>query len=243
MRRLRPEDGTPAHRRAAGYHITKCKQGKAPLFGQLAAEMTAHRTALRSKSRAVEDADDALIEASAVADATEIDFEDTVRDIDTELARLDRKDISLGAQKAVFSNGFGEVIDPEGSEQLKVIPALELRLAPFANLPTVAPLMTQLAASVSAFDQALKAEEAASAAYDFAFLQEQDARRAIREQFESAYGRLRDLFKSRPAMAERFFSREGSARQPVKEKDQKAPPTPTAGAPKDGGVGTRDGKP
>ena len=48
MRRLRPEDGTPAHRRAAGYHITKCKQGKAPLFGQLAAEMTAHRTALRS---------------------------------------------------------------------------------------------------------------------------------------------------------------------------------------------------
>jgi len=41
-------------------------------------------------------------------------------------------------------------------------------------------------------------------------------RRAIREQLESAHGRLRDLYKARPAVAEEFFLKEGS-RRPAKK--------------------------
>jgi hypothetical protein len=44
------------------------------------------------------------------------------------------------------------------------------------------------------------------------FAEEVDARRAVREQLERAYGRLRAHYKAHPAKAEAFFLREGSRR-------------------------------
>lgn len=218
MRRLRPEDGTRAHRRAARYHAAQCKRGKAPLHAQLCGQMNDLLTNLRNKARATEDAEDILVDRSADADSAEIEVEDEIRNVDNELERLDRQDPSLGAQKAVFPNGFGETLDPEGDEQLKVLPGLKVRLKPFMGLGSVAAVVTRLDDRAAALEQTLAAEAAASGAYDVAFAEEVDARRLIREQLESAYGQLRAHYKARPAMAERFFSREGSSRRPAKEK-------------------------
>lgn len=217
MRRLRPEDGTRAHRRAARYHAAQCKQGKAALHAQLRGQMTDLLVNLRNKARGTEDAEDALVERNADADSTEIEVEDEIRNLDAELERLDRQDPALGAQRAVFPNGFGEVLDPEGDEQLKVLPGLKVRLKPFTGLGMVAAIATQLDDKAASFEKALVAEAAALEAYDVAFAEEVDARRLIREQLESAYGQLRAHYKARPAMAERFFSREGSSRRPAKE--------------------------
>src|SRR5262249_29528676 len=118
MRRLRPTDGTAVHRRAARYHIAKCRTASAPLHGQLKAEMAALYDDLKAKARATEDAEDTLVEANADVDSTEIAFENVIRDLDAELDRLDRDDPSLAAQRAVFPEGFGQVIDPEGDGQL-----------------------------------------------------------------------------------------------------------------------------
>jgi hypothetical protein len=106
MRRYRPSDGTPAHRRGARYHLSRCKLGKAPLHA-----------------------------ATATAE---------------------------------FKTALGN---------------------------------------------ATLADEAS----DKAFAEEVAARTAVREQLESAYGRLRDLYKSRPMLAEGFFLKDnGSRRTPKK---------------------------
>jgi hypothetical protein len=58
---------------------------------------------------------------------------------------------------------------------------------------------------------------------DSLFAEELEARREIREQLESAFGRLRDLYKARPAVVERFFLREIGGRKRT-EPPVKAPP-------------------
>lgn len=217
MRRLRPEDGTRAHRRAARYHATKCTQVKNPVHAELATQMGGLLQELRLSVHKTEDADDLLVEKGAVADAAEIAIEDEIRNLDSELERLDRLDPGLGAQKTVLPHGYTEIIDPEGAEQLKVLPGLKLKLAPFLGMGTVNSIVKQLDINAAAFDQALKDETAAEEAYDLAFAEEVNTRRKIREQLEDAYGKLRSFYKARPATAERFFLKEGSARTPAKE--------------------------
>ena len=217
MRRLRPTDGTLVHRRAAVYHMARCKTGGSPLHGKLRKEMKAIFDVLKAKARETEDCEDTDVEAMADADATEVALENVIRDIDADLAKLDRADPTLNAQKAVFPQGFGQVIDPEGDAQLGVLPALKVRLAPFKAHADIAEQMTRLDAAESAFAAALKTAEAADAKVDALFAEEQAARQAIRVQLESAHGRLRDLYKSRPALAEAFFLNEGGSRRVKKE--------------------------
>ncbi len=216
MRRLRPTDGTPSHRRAIRYHIAACGTVDTPLHKQLATEALAFYDDLKAKERATEDAEDDLVEASTKVDATEIALENVIRDIDGDLAKLDRDEPGLNAQYAVFPHGYGEVIDPENEAQLATLPALHVRLDPFKAKAGIGKLITKLEAAEAAFKKALAAETVASAAVDTAFAAEQTARRMIREQIESAYGRLRDFYKARPALAEQFFSREGSSHRPSK---------------------------
>ncbi len=90
MRRIRDTEGTPVHRRAARYHMARCQQGGAQLHTTLRAEMLALFTALKLKARAVEDAEDEAVDASAIADATEVALENVIRDIDDDAAKLDR---------------------------------------------------------------------------------------------------------------------------------------------------------
>jgi hypothetical protein len=197
----------------------RCATGKAPIHTALGAEMSTVRTGLITKARAAEDADDAAIGAGAILDAAEVDVENSIRELDGALAQLDRDNPELGAQLATFPEGFGAVIDPEGEDQLKALPALLVRVDPFKADEKVAPVLAKLAATAVAFKAALDAANLADEAYDKAFAEELAARTAVREQLESAYGKLRSFYKARPALAEAFFQKDSGARGPVKQED------------------------
>ncbi len=64
------------------------------------------------------DALDDEAEARAGGDAAEIIFENAIRTLDSALVGIDRDHPGRGARGAVFPNGFGEVIEPEGDAQL-----------------------------------------------------------------------------------------------------------------------------
>lgn len=212
MRRLRPTDGNPAHKRAGQYHCTMVKTGNTPLHTQLHDQMVAQLALLKAKTRAHEDAEEEAVAASATSDAAEIALENTIRDIDADLAKLDREDGSLNARATVFPEGYGKEIDPEGPSQLENLDALRDRLAKFDGHPIGTALLAKFEAARSTFEQAIEAEEASEDAVESAFREVLDARTAVREQLESAYGRLRDHYKARPALAETFFLKEGRRR-------------------------------
>lgn len=70
MKRLRPTDGTPVHRRAARYHQAKCTLGTVPFHKTLeAAEVGLEYKDLVTKARATEDL---LVAADAGMDAAEL---------------------------------------------------------------------------------------------------------------------------------------------------------------------------
>ncbi|MDI1443713.1 hypothetical protein [Polyangium sp. 6x1] len=212
MRRLRPTDGTPAHKRAGRYHCTTVKTGNTKLHADLHEEMALKLADLTTKARAHEDAEEDAVAASAASDAAEITLENVIRDMDGDLAKLDREDPTLNARATVFPDGYGKEIDPEGESQLTTLGALRDRLAKFGGHPICAAILTKFDAARAAFEQAIKAEQAAEDLADAAFRAEVDARRIVREQLESAYGRLRDLYKARPAVTETFFLKEGRRR-------------------------------
>jgi hypothetical protein len=226
MRNLRATDGSDKHRRAARYHMGACRQGSAPLLGQLRKEIGGHYDALKAKARAVEDAEDDLADAAAFADVAEIDLENTVRDLSSELEKLDRKNPELNAQAAVFPHGYGEVIDEEGQAQLEPLVGLHTRLARFESQPALAVVLAAQAAAEAAFRDALKVEATAADNVETLFAEELELRRALREQLASAHGRLRDLYRARPVLAERYFLRDGTARRA-----RPAPVTPPPGPP------------
>jgi len=217
MRNLRDTQGTPQYRKASRYHMAKCHHGKDALHAQLQQEMGVLYKNLVSAARATEDAEDDLVDAAAKSDATEIDLENVIRDLDGDLAKLDRENPSLNARATVFPNGFGQEIDPEGDEQLPALIKVKARLAGFNSYSVITDGLARLNSAEAAFRTALSAEDQASAKVDACFAAEQTARRAIREQLTSAYGRLRDLYKSRPALAEQFFLREAGSRRASKK--------------------------
>jgi hypothetical protein len=231
MQRLRETDGLSLHRRAIRGHMARCRTVDAPLHKQLVTEAAAVYGELKARARATEDAEDAVVDAEAGADFAEIAFENTVRDLDADLQRLDRDHPGLGAQRAVFPEGFGAVIDPEGDAQLTVLPALHVRLEAFKAQPGMSATVAKLDAAEAAFKKALDAAEQADAALDAAFAAEQAARRAVREQIESAHGRLRDFYKARPAQAEQFFLRLGSGRRKAKKGPEGGGSPPGSGTP------------
>ena len=217
MRRLRPTDGTPLHKRAARYHLAKLTTGGAPLHQTLHAEMTALYAALKVRARATEDAEDDAVEASAMADHAEIALENRIRDTHADLAKLDRQVPSLSAQASVFPAGFGPDIEPEGASQLQPLTSLRLRLAQFSAHGIVIEALARFDAAQAAFKAGLEAERKAAEVVAKLFAEELEARRRVREQLESAHGRLRDLYKARPALAEEFFLKEGKRRIAKKE--------------------------
>lgn len=235
MRRLRETDGSPVHRRTARYHVTKCTLVPVALHTALAAEMITELSKLIAKTRQSEDLDDALAGAGAMLDAAELGFENVIRELDGALEQLDRDNPSFGAQSATFPEGFGTVIEPDGEQQRAVMAPLKVRLEPFKSQPTIAPILAKLDAADATLAAAVTAATAAEKEYDTAFAEEIAARTAIRQQMESAYGRLRDYYKARPAMAELFFSKEGSRRSAKKAEPAATPKaastTPAPSAP------------
>lgn len=225
MRRLRPTDGTPQHKRCARYHSGTLAANGGALHLTLRGEMLPLLAALTAAERAVEDAEDALVDAQAAEDYSEINIENLIRDIDADLGKLDRQDASLNARATVFPDGYGAEIDPESEAQLKRLTPLRARLAKFDNIPVIHDFLVQFDAATTAFTNAIKATDNADTLVNTLFVVEVDVRRAIREQLESAYGRLRAFYKSAPARAEAFFLREGS-RRPRTPEAPVTPPTP-----------------
>lgn len=235
MQHLRDTDGTAAHRKGLRFHAAKCRSGGTALHATLRAEALAAYATLKAKERAAEDAEDELADARAEADTHEIALENAIRDLDIDLQRLDRETPGLDARLAVFPDGFGAVIEPEGEKQLEVLPALDVRLKPYEGHADLAASLVKLGGAKAAFKAALIAEDAASDAVETAFAEEVAARGAVRAQLTSAHARLRDLYKTRPAQAEAFFMKLGR-----KEGKPKAPegaaPKVGAAEPTGGGV-------
>jgi len=212
MRRLRDTDGSPVHRRCARFHMSRCNNGEA-LHMTLRSEMADRYNNLKKKEREREDAEDAAVDTLAEADRAEERVENAVRDLDAAAASADRANPNLNVQKTIFPEGFGAVIDPDGRAQIAELEKLRVRIAPFKSIPGIAAALAALDTAGAGLQTALEADEAADALVDKLFAEELTMRRAIREQFESAYGRLRDHYKARPALAERFFLNTGGSRK------------------------------
>jgi hypothetical protein len=230
MRHLRDTDGTTPHRRACQYHVTKCQAGTAPLHKQLAAEGDKARLVLKDAARNAEDAGDAATAAGAMADSAEIALENALRDLLADCEKADREEPALFSEAKIFPGGLGEMIDPEGEKQLTVMPAFVVRLAPFTGHPALSGAIAKVTSAQASFTSALAGEQTADEAVETADQGELDARTAVREQLESAYGQLKAFYKARPSQAERFFARNPG---PKKKKPAAAPspPAPTPATP------------
>ena len=201
MRRLRNTDGSPAHRRSARYHMSRCNNGEA-LHMTLRSEMADRYNNLKKKEREREDAEDAAVDTLAEAERAEERVENAVRDLDAAAASADRANPNLNVQKTIFPEGFGAVIDPDGRAQIAELEKLRVRVAPFKSIPGIAAALATLDSADAGLHTALDADDAADALVDKLFAEELSMRREVREQLESAYGRLRDHYKARPALAE-----------------------------------------
>lgn len=188
-----------------------------PLHDTLHAEASAAYLKLRDRQRAREDADDAATAASAGLLRTEVMVENAIREVDAAARKLDRKDPALAARRTIFPAGMGPMIKPDGQAQLDVLPALRIRMAPFADKGDMDDALASLDHAEMLHRASLETVNLAVAEVEMRFAEEREARRAVREQLASAHGRLRDHYKANPAAAEAFFLREKSAAQPKKK--------------------------
>ena len=212
MRRLQKRDGTNRHLRHARYHISFCKHRQNDAFFlQLAQEMEASRSTLVTRVRHVEDAEDRLTARSADVSFAELSLEDIIRDILGETERLDRQAPELNMRQKTFPEGLNGVINPEGESQVKPAEELKRRLQDFVSNPAVPPLIAKLEESLSVFQAALAARQKEEKETEDSLSAEQSARTAVREQLEVSYGRLRERFKAKPKLTERYFYQEKSA--------------------------------
>jgi hypothetical protein len=212
MRRLLITDGTEKHLGTARYHGRRCRQRKSePLFSSLEVKISAVYKALREKSRAADDAEEEFTDSRADLDEVELSFEDLVRDMDGEAARLDRQEPSLQAQKKIFPEGFGVVIRPEGKSQLAVIPDLKVRAGGFSAKGAMGDYLKKLEETEKSFQEAVRAVEAAELKVATRRGEEREARGALREQLEENHSDIKKLYKSKPALADRFFPRDARA--------------------------------
>jgi hypothetical protein len=207
MKQLQEADGTDKHLRAIFFHTNRCQERTDDLFLALAAEGLAKRTALRNAARSVEDKDEELSVLSAESSATELEVERLVLDVASDLKKLDRKSPQMNAFKQVFSEkgGSDTVIRPEGESQLTSLTSFMTRLRKFSDQPLLKETYTELEASIQIFKEKLKAKKAQEEKRDQLFTEEILARKAIRQQLNSAHGRLKDLFQADPDQAEAYF--------------------------------------
>lgn len=212
MQRLRERDSAARHLRYARYHINFCRQRKGEtLFDALVSEMEEKRKALIAQTRVVEDADEALTGTNADVSAAELVLEDGIRDVEADLSKLDRQSPELNIRQKVLPEGLSKVINLEREAQLIATEALVQRLSAFKEKPEVEGALSRLSPLLDKFRSALEARRQAETKVKEAEREERYARAQVREQFESAYGRLRDHFKARPKLAERYFLQDRGA--------------------------------
>jgi hypothetical protein len=225
MRQLRLEEGADKHRRAIRYHMGACRRSSnLPICVTLRQEADACYKALRTKTRELEDSQDDLIDLSAEADAVEEALEAVLRDFHQDLGRVDRDNPTLNVQATAFPDGLGEILEPKGQEQLNTVVALLTRMKSKQDNEKVAEGLKKLEQANANLQNALAAEEAGEKNVERVSIEELEARKAVREQLNSAHGQLRAFFKSNPSRAEKFFLREsGGARRAVTSTTSEAP--------------------
>lgn len=219
MRRLRKTDSAFVHRRAARYHIVQCRLVSDASHTELADQMQPRYANLVARTRAVEEAFEGLTDATARADAAEIQLENIIRDTDGVLARLDRENPTLNARRTVFPEGFTPVIYPEKRAQLDTLPQLRSDLGRFAAYEAVVAQRAALDAAEARFRQALQVEEGAQEQVDLATIAEHAARRDVREQMQLSFGRLGTLYKAQPQRVDQFFVRQKSQPKEMEGKE------------------------
>jgi len=232
MRNPRETDGSPIHRRHIHFHGSAC-QGAGAVHDTLAAEARVVYMNLKEAERAREDAEDAVTAGSAALTRSEVSLENAIREVDAAARKLDRKDAALAAQRTIFPAGLGPVLRPDGAAQLEVLPALRIRLAPFVGLGDMGDAIAALDHAEMVHRAALEMVNLAATEVDMRFAQERAARRAVREQLVSAFGRLRDHYKASPHAAEAFFFREKAPTQPKTKQpvNGASAPSPSASLP------------
>jgi hypothetical protein len=227
MKQLRAEDSAEKHRRTSRYHIGACRRSpNIALCTTLRQEAEACYKCLVKATRTFEDAADDLVDLSAEADAVEEALEALLRDFYQDLGRLDRDNPGLDLQDTAFPKGLGEVLEPKGQEQVDAVVHLMNLLKTKQAQPKVAEGLEKLSIACATLQSALGAEEAAEQKVDETAADESAAKKALREQLNSAHGQLRALFKANLAKAERFFLKEAGTRRAAAPAIP-ATPTPT----------------
>lgn len=229
MQRLDAKDGTPLHIKVIRSHARRVQRVKSALHKTLHAEAKALADELLAKRRGHEDAENAETDAAADAESAELELEDAIRDLDADLEKYDRKHPGENLRIAVFPNGFGEVIDPDGEAQLDTLPRLRVRMEKLNGIKELADSAQAVDGAEANFRDSLSNAQAAGETERAAFAAEIETRTKIRQQIESAHGRLRDFYKARPAIAERFFLKLGRREGKADAKAKPASPAPAAG--------------
>lgn len=183
MRRLRRTGHMPAHGRTTSQHLVKHGRPDA-------------------RTRAVEKANDEWVAASAVVETTALQLQDTLRDIDGVLARVDRAHMALHAQCTLPRGAFIS-IGPAGATPLEVLPHLRSKLARFAGQQDVAAEMDKLNQAEAQFRAALKAEKKAQAKVELALVAELEVHGVIGEQDAVLSGGFGERTSSRPQRMKR----------------------------------------
>jgi hypothetical protein len=206
MIKLRETDGVEPHLRALSHHSRECrKQKNDPFLQNLRAESEAKHSALKAKTREVEDASETLLDLTAEVDGEELALENEVRNTLDDVSRIERQQPRLGILTAVFPKGLNEVISPERKKQPTTIRDLLQRLSPFLSSPEVQASAKRLSQALSNLELALENREEGGKIFAVLFAQEQALRAEARAQLTGAFGQLTHQYKTNPALAEALF--------------------------------------
>jgi hypothetical protein len=208
MQRLNSDDSTEKYLRTIEYHLQICRRRKAEeIFVQLMLEGTPLRDKLEAKVTAMTAQSRVIDELSADFDAQELLAEDIIRDLDSDLQKLDRQEPALNAQKKVFPGGFGVVISVEGESQIETLISTRQALRSFESKSLLADSLKRLDHITQEMTSTSKAREDQRKKLQSLAQDERDLKVEIAEHLISVHGRLRSYFKAKPALADRFFLR------------------------------------
>lgn len=223
MIRLRPREGTPGYEYTVTFTIRSTSRYKQTRpFGE---RLVVLREKLRQADENVTVVMRAQTEATADRVFNDYEDDDLVREINAEAKQEDRRNPTLGLQKALFPDGLEAVVSRSGDYQVNQMKRLGERLDSVKGRAAefVERYKPQLEAATEGTNAALKAQADAFEETRSARSKLQLVKVEIREEMEVVYAELRKLFRSTPKKAERFFppskTKKAALTEPTEEED------------------------